>query len=94
MFFDSRIWLTCKRILSNFKQIKQFYKNKKNTKVIYFEVPTDVGLNNVYVVVIKAVDSSSNIGYETVTVTVTDVVDTSSKCCFVQQVKIFFIAYY
>jgi hypothetical protein len=42
LFFDSRIWLTCKRILSNFKQIKQFYKNKKNTKVIYFEVPTDV----------------------------------------------------
>lgn len=47
-----------------------------------FEVPTDVGLNNVYVVVIKAVDSSSNIGYETLTITVTDVVDTSSFSSF------------
>lgn len=47
-----------------------------------FEVPTDVGLNNTYVVVIKAVDSSLNIGYETVTVTVTDVVDTSSFTSF------------
>jgi hypothetical protein len=47
-----------------------------------FEVPTDVGINNVYVVVIKAVDSSSNIGYETLTITVTDVVDTSSFSSF------------
>jgi hypothetical protein len=47
-----------------------------------FEVPTDVGLNNVYVVVIKAVDSSSNTGYETLTITVTDVVDTSSFSSF------------
>lgn len=43
-----------------------------------FEAPTDVGANNSYVVVLKAVDGASNAGYETVTVTVTDVVDTSS----------------
>lgn len=43
-----------------------------------YEAPTDVGANNTYVVVFKAVDGAANIGYETVTVTVTDVVDTSS----------------
>ena len=43
-----------------------------------FEAPTDVGANNTYVVVFQAVDGASNAGYETVTVTVTDVVDTSS----------------
>jgi hypothetical protein len=43
-----------------------------------FEAPTDVGANNTYVVVFRAVDGSSNAGYETVTVTVTDVVDTSA----------------
>ncbi|CAN2176646.1 hypothetical protein MCEMRE182_00181 [Candidatus Nanopelagicaceae bacterium] len=43
-----------------------------------FEIPTDVGANNSYVVVFKGVDTSNNAGYETVTVTVTDVVDTSS----------------
>ena len=42
-----------------------------------FEAPTDVGANNTYLVVFRAVDSSLNAGYETVTVTVTDVVDTS-----------------
>ena len=47
-----------------------------------FEVPTDVGLNNVYVIVLKAVDSSSNIGYETIYVTVVDVVDTSTFSSF------------
>lgn len=43
-----------------------------------FEAPTDVGANNTYVVVFQAVDGASNAGYETVTVTVTDVIDTSS----------------
>jgi hypothetical protein len=43
-----------------------------------FEAPTDVGANNTYIVVFRAIDSSSNAGYETVTVTVTDVVDTSA----------------
>jgi hypothetical protein len=43
-----------------------------------FEAPTDVGTNNTYVVVFLAVDGASNAGYETVTVTVTDVVDTSA----------------
>jgi hypothetical protein len=43
-----------------------------------FEAPTDVGANNTYIVVFRAIDSYSNAGYETVTVTVTDVVDTSA----------------
>jgi hypothetical protein len=47
-----------------------------------FENPTDVGANNTYIVVFKAVDTSNNAGYETVTVTVTDVVDTSSFSAF------------
>jgi hypothetical protein len=47
-----------------------------------FESPTDLDANNAYIVVLKAVDSSSNAGYETVTVTVTDVVDTSSFSTF------------
>ena len=47
-----------------------------------FEIPTDVGANNTYVVVFKGVDTSNNAGYETVTVTVTNVVDTSSFSAF------------
>jgi hypothetical protein len=47
-----------------------------------FESPTDVGANNTYIVVFKGVDSSNNAGYETVTVTVTDVLDTSSFSAF------------
>jgi hypothetical protein len=47
-----------------------------------FEIPTDVGVNNVYVVVLKAVDTALNIGYETISVTVTDVVDTTSFSSF------------
>ena len=43
-----------------------------------YEAPTDVGANNTYIVVFRALDSFSNPGYETVTVTVTDVVDTSA----------------
>lgn len=38
-----------------------------------FEVPTDVGADNTYQVVIRAADMSGNFGYETVTATVTDV---------------------
>lgn len=47
-----------------------------------FEIPTDVGVNNIYNVVIKAVDASANIGYENVAVTVIDVVDTSAFSSF------------
>jgi hypothetical protein len=47
-----------------------------------FEAPTDTGANNTYVVVLKAVDAASNAGYETVTVTVTDVNDTASISTF------------
>ena len=47
-----------------------------------FEAPTDADANNTYVLVFKAVDSSNNSGYETVTVTVTDVVDTTSFTTF------------
>ena len=43
-----------------------------------YEAPTDVGANNTYVVVFRAIDDAANVGYETVTVTVTDVVDTSA----------------
>lgn len=37
-----------------------------------FEAPTDVGANNIYEVVLKALDLGDNIGYETITVTVTN----------------------
>jgi hypothetical protein len=47
-----------------------------------FEAPTDVGANNTYIVVLRGVDGSGNAGYETVTVTVTDVVETSSVNSF------------
>ena len=47
-----------------------------------FEAPTDAGTNNTYIVVLKAVDDALNTGYETVTVTVTDVNDTSSISSF------------
>lgn len=43
-----------------------------------FEAPTDVGLNNVYLVVIRAIDGVGLIGYETMTVSVIDIVDTSA----------------
>ncbi|CAN2175950.1 hypothetical protein MCEJIRE27_00171 [Candidatus Nanopelagicaceae bacterium] len=47
-----------------------------------YESPTDFDANNAYIVVFKAVDSSNNAGYETVTVTVADVLDTSSFSTF------------
>lgn len=40
-----------------------------------YEAPTDVGTNNTYQVVLKATDDASNVGYETITVTVTDAND-------------------
>lgn len=43
-----------------------------------YEVPTDSGGNNVYDLVLRAVDGANNIGYETLTVTVINVVDTSN----------------
>jgi hypothetical protein len=47
-----------------------------------YEIPTDVGTNNTYVVVFRAIDDASNVGYETVTVTVTDVIETSNFASF------------
>ena len=47
-----------------------------------YEAPTDVGSNNTYIVVFRAVDAASNAGYETVTVTVTDVVESSNFASF------------
>lgn len=43
-----------------------------------FESPQDADANNSYVVVVRAVDAAVNSGYETITVTVTDVLDTTS----------------
>jgi len=40
-----------------------------------FEAPTDIGADNVYDVVLKATDDVGNIGYETLTVTVSDIND-------------------
>jgi len=47
-----------------------------------FEAPTDVGTNNTYIISFKAVDGAANIGYETVTITVTDVLDTTGFSTF------------
>ena len=43
-----------------------------------YESPSDSGGNNVYDLVLTATDSASNAGTQTITITVTDVVDTSS----------------
>jgi hypothetical protein len=43
-----------------------------------FEAPSDVGANNVYELTLNAVDAASNAGTQSITITVTDVVDTSS----------------
>jgi hypothetical protein len=43
-----------------------------------FEVPSDNGGNNVYDLVLTATDPASNAGTQTITIAVTDVVDTSS----------------
>ena len=47
-----------------------------------FESPTDNGTNNTYVVIIRAVDGAANTSNQTVTVTVTDVVETSNFSVF------------
>ncbi len=41
-----------------------------------YEAPADQGLNNVYVLVLRAVDASGNVATQTVTVTVADIDDT------------------
>jgi hypothetical protein len=43
-----------------------------------YEAPTDVGGNNVYEITLTATDLASNAGTQSITITVTDVVDTSS----------------
>ena len=43
-----------------------------------FEAPSDSGGNNVYDLVLTATDAASNAGTQAITITVTDVVDTSS----------------
>ena len=43
-----------------------------------FEAPTDTGANNVYNLTITATDAAANSGTQSITITVTDVVDTSS----------------
>lgn len=47
-----------------------------------FEAPADVGSNNSYSVVLRAVDAANNAKLETFTVTVTDVVETTSLSSF------------
>jgi hypothetical protein len=43
-----------------------------------FEAPSDVGADNIYNVTIRATDTAGNITNQAITITVTDVVDTSS----------------
>ena len=43
-----------------------------------FEAPSDVGANNIYEITLSAVDAASNAGTQSITITVTDLVDTSS----------------
>jgi hypothetical protein len=43
-----------------------------------FEAPADVGGNNVYEITLTATDAAANAGTQSITITVTDVVDTSS----------------
>ena len=43
-----------------------------------FEAPVDVGGNNVYEITLAATDAAANAGTQSITITVTDVVDTSS----------------
>lgn len=42
MFFDSRLCLTLKRLFSNYKEIKKFLNNSKETKIIYFELDSKI----------------------------------------------------
>jgi hypothetical protein len=43
-----------------------------------FEAPADVGGNNVYEITLTATDTAANAGTQSITITVTDVVDTSA----------------
>ena len=59
-------------------------RTETNTAVIKFnaspdfEAPADVGGNNVYDITLTATDTAANAGTQSITITVTDVVDTSS----------------
>ena len=59
-------------------------RSETNTAIIKFnvspdfEAPADVGGNNVYELTLTATDAASNAGTQSITITVTDVVDTSS----------------
>jgi hypothetical protein len=58
-------------------------RSETNTAIIKFnaspdfEAPADVGGNNVYEITLTATDSAANAGTQAITITVTDVVDTS-----------------
>ena len=43
-----------------------------------FEAPSDVGANNVYEITLTATDTAANAGTQSITITVTDLVDTSA----------------
>jgi serralysin len=59
-------------------------RSETNTAIIKFnvspdfEAPADVGGNNVYELTLTATDAAANAGTQSITITVTDVVDTSS----------------
>ena len=59
-------------------------RSETNTAIIKFnaspnyEAPTDVGGNNVYDITLTATDAAANAGTQSITITVTDVVDTSA----------------
>jgi hypothetical protein len=59
-------------------------RSETNTAIIKFnvspdfEAPADVGGNNVYEITLTATDTAANAGTQSITITVTDVVDTSS----------------
>jgi hypothetical protein len=59
-------------------------RTETNTAIIKFnaspnfEAPVDVGGNNVYNITLTATDTANNAGTQSITITVTDVVDTSS----------------
>ena len=50
----------------------------KFTAIPDFEAPVDIGGNNVYEITLTATDAAANAGTQSITITVTDVVDTSS----------------
>ena len=59
-------------------------RSETNTAIIKFnlspdfEAPADVGANNVYEITLTATDTAANAGTQSITITVTDVVDTSA----------------